>query len=178
MNITKPKVALIMGSDSDYPVLAVCIGTLQKFGIEVDVQIISAHRTPDKAADYAKNAEKNGFEVIIAAAGKAAHLPGILAAHTILPVIGIPIKTPSVEGMDALLSIVQMPPGVPVAAVALDGALNAALLAVQILSLKHVELKEDLRQYKADMARKVDEKNNELQKKLKKETGEVKYNNR
>lgn len=168
MNITKPKVALIMGSDSDYPVLAVCIGTLQKFGIEVDVQIISAHRTPDKAADYAKNAEKNGFEVIIAAAGKAAHLPGILAAHTILPVIGIPIKTPSVEGMDALLSIVQMPPGVPVAAVALDGALNAALLAVQILSLKHVELKEDLRQYKADMARKVDEKNNELQKKLKK----------
>lgn len=165
--MTKPKVALIMGSDSDYPVLAVCIGTLQNFDIEVDVQIISAHRTPDKAADYAKNAEKNRFEVIIAAAGKAAHLPGILAAHTILPVIGIPIKTPSVEGMDALLSIVQMPPGVPVAAVALDGSLNAALLAAQILSLKHAGLKDKLRQYKADMARKVDEKNNELQKKLK-----------
>lgn len=167
MNISSlPKVAVVMGSDSDYPVLEACIKTLKDFGIEVEVMVCSAHRTPDKAAEFAKTAEEKGFGVIIAAAGKAAHLPGVLAAFTILPVIGIPIKSSTMDGLDSLLSIVQMPSGIPVATVAIDGAENAALLAVQILSISSKELKSRMKEYKEELARKVEEKNKALQAKL------------
>ncbi len=161
-----PKVAVIMGSDSDFPVLKQCIKLLKEFGVETEVMVCSAHRTPDKAADFAKNAHKNGFEVIIAAAGKAAHLPGVLAAYTPLPVVGIPIKSSTMDGLDSLLSIVQMPSGIPVATVAIDGAENAALLAVQILSTAHIQLRDKIMDYKMKLARKVEEKNAALQQKL------------
>lgn len=149
------KVAVIMGSKSDYPVLEKTIQTLKAFGVEVEARVMSAHRTPELAAQFADNAEKNGIEVIIAAAGKAAHLAGVLAGHTILPVIGLPIKSSTIDGMDSLLSTVQMPGGIPVATVAINGGENAAILAVQILSLKYGELKEKLRQFKQDMLEKV-----------------------
>ncbi len=161
------KVAVIMGSDSDFPTLKSCIKLLKDFGVEVQAMVCSAHRTPDKAAEFAKNAEKNGIEVIIAAAGKAAHLPGVLAAFTTLPVIGIPIKSSTMDGLDSLLSIVQMPTGIPVATVAIDGAENAALLAVQILSGLHPELRAKMKDYKKKLVKKVEEKNNDLQEKLK-----------
>lgn len=148
-------VAVIMGSKSDYPVLEKTIQTLKAFGVEVEARVMSAHRTPELAAQFADNAEKNGIEVIIAAAGKAAHLAGVLAGHTILPVIGLPIKSSTMDGMDSLLSTVQMPGGIPVATVAINGGENAAILAVQILSLKYGELKEKLRQFKQDMLEKV-----------------------
>ena len=144
-----------MGSKSDYPVLEKTIQTLKAFGVEVEARVMSAHRTPELAAQFADNAEKNGIEVIIAAAGKAAHLAGVLAGHTILPVIGLPIKSSTMDGMDSLLSTVQMPGGIPVATVAINGGENAAILAVQILSLKYGELKEKLRQFKQDMLEKV-----------------------
>jgi 5-(carboxyamino)imidazole ribonucleotide mutase len=161
-----PKVAVIMGSDSDFPILKGSIKLLKEFGVEVEVLVCSAHRTPDKASDFAKNAEKNGIEVIIAAAGKAAHLPGVLAAYTPLPVIGIPIKSSTMDGLDSLLSIVQMPNGIPVATVAIDGADNAALLAVQILSVGYKYLREKMKDYKLKLSRKVEEKNNEIQNRL------------
>lgn len=164
-----PKAALVMGSDSDYPVLKDCIKTLKDFGVETEVLVCSAHRTPDKAARFASEAESNGIEVIIAAAGKAAHLPGVLAAYTPLPVIGVPVRSSTMDGLDSLLSIVQMPPGIPVATVAIDGAVNAALLAAQVMSGTHPELREKMRQYKAKLARKVEKKNEELQKKLREE---------
>ena len=163
----KAKIAVVMGSDSDYQIVEGCIKLVKKFGIETDVMVCSAHRTPEMASDFAKNAEKEGYGLIIAAAGKAAHLPGVLSAYTILPVIGLPIKSSTMDGLDSLLSIVQMPPGVPVATVAIDGAVNAALLAVQILSISDATLKEKLRDYKKQMANKVNEKNKNLQKKLK-----------
>lgn len=166
MNGKKPKAAVIMGSDSDFQVLKGGIKLLKNFGVETEVLVCSAHRTPDKAALFAKNAESNGIEVIIAAAGKAAHLPGVLAAYTPLPVIGVPIKSSTMDGLDSLLSIVQMPSGVPVATVAIDGAENAALLAVQILSLAHEELRDKMIQYKSALAEKVEEKNSALQKLL------------
>lgn len=167
MTIEKaPKVAVVMGSDSDFPVLKSCIRLLKDFGAEVEVLVCSAHRTPQKAAEFASNAEKNGIEVIIAAAGKAAHLPGVLAAFTPLPVIGIPVKSSTMDGLDSLLSIVQMPSGIPVATVAIDGADNAALLAVQILSGAHPVLREKMKEYKKGLAAKVEQKNAELQKKL------------
>ena len=155
-----------MGSDGDFGVMKSCIATLKKFGIEYEVRIISAHRTPYEAENFAKNAENNGFGAIIAAAGKAAHLAGVLAAYTILPVIGVPIKSSALEGLDALLSMVQMPTGIPVATVAIDGAANAALLAAQILALGDSELSEKMRQYKTDMANAVKQKDAELQGKL------------
>ena len=161
-----PKVALVMGSDSDFPVLKGCIKLLKEFGVEVEVLVCSAHRTPDMASEFAKNAEENGIEVIIAAAGKAAHLPGVLAAYTILPVIGIPIKSSTLDGLDSLLSIVQMPNGIPVATVAIDGGDNAALLAVQILSVGYRGLREKMKAYKKLLAKKVEEKNSEMQIKL------------
>lgn len=161
-----PKVAVIMGSDSDFPTLKGCLKLLKEFGVDVEVLVCSAHRTPDKASDFAKNAEANGIEVIIAAAGKAAHLPGVLAAYTPLPVIGIPIKSSTMDGMDSLLSIVQMPSGIPVATVAIDGGDNAALLAVQILSVGYKDLREKMKEYKKKLAKKVEEKNKELQAKL------------
>ncbi|NYB74913.1 5-(carboxyamino)imidazole ribonucleotide mutase [Sedimentibacter hydroxybenzoicus DSM 7310] len=161
------KVAIIMGSDSDFPVVEKGYKILKEFGVETEVRVISAHRTPDEAINFAKNADVNGYEVIIAAAGKAAHLPGVLAGCTSLPVIGVPIKSSDLEGMDALLAIVQMPPGVPVATVAINGAENAALLAVQILSVKYDELRIRFNAYKKQMAEKVMEKDKKLQEKLK-----------
>jgi len=165
----KPKVAVVMGSDSDYPVLKSCIKLLKTFGAEVEVLVCSAHRTPQKAAEFATNAEANGIEVIIAAAGKAAHLPGVLASFTPLPVIGIPIKSTTMDGLDSLLSIVQMPTGIPVATVAIDGADNAALLAIQIMSGAHPVFREKMKEYKAELARKVEEKNARLQEALEKD---------
>ena len=133
------KVALIMGSESDLPVVEKAIGRLSDFGVPCDVHVFSAHRTPVEAAQFAQSARDNGFGVIIAAAGKAAHLAGALAANTTLPVIGIPVKS-SLDGLDALLSTVQMPSGIPVATVAIDGAENAALLAVEILAVSDEQL--------------------------------------
>ncbi len=151
-----------MGSDSDLPVVRKAIDVLKKFGVLYEVSVISAHRTPEIAVEYASNAEAKGFDVIIAAAGKAAHLPGVLAAFTTLPVIGIPIKSSTLDGLDSLLSIVQMPSGIPVATVAVDGAENAGILAVQILALKYDELKEKLKQHKEEMKRTVIEKDKKI----------------
>ena len=131
MDNTAKKVAVIMGSDSDLPAVKPAIDKLKSFGVPVEAHVMSAHRTPALAADFAANARKNGFGVIIAAAGKAAHLGGVLAAHTTLPVIGIPVKSSTLDGLDALLATVQMPSGIPVATVAINGAENAAILAVQ-----------------------------------------------
>jgi 5-(carboxyamino)imidazole ribonucleotide mutase len=161
------KVAIIMGSDSDFQVVEKGYNILKDFGVEVDVRVISAHRTPDEAISFAKNAEQNGYELLIGAAGKAAHLPGVLAGCTPLPVIGIPIRSTELDGMDALLAIVQMPPGVPVATVAINGSDNAALLAVQILSVKYEDLRIKFKEYKKQMAEKVIEKDKKLNEKLK-----------
>ena len=161
-----PKVALIMGSDSDFEKLKSCVAKLKEFKIEVDVNVISAHRTPDKAAEFAKNAEKNGIEVIICAAGMAAHLAGVLAAKTTLPVIGIPCKSAQLDGMDALLATVMMPTGIPVATVAVDGAANAAILAVEMLALSDDSLAEKLENMKADMEKGVAEKDKAMQAKV------------
>lgn len=158
-----PKVAVIMGSASDMPRLEAALGRLAAFGIEADVHVISAHRTPERAAGFAKDAARNGFEVIIAAAGKAAHLPGVLAAYTTLPVIGVPMKSSFMDGLDSLLSIVQMPGGVPVASVGVDAAENAAILAVQILALKYPELTAKLEAFKAGMAQRVIEADEKLE---------------
>ena len=134
------KVGVIMGSDSDLPVVEKCINELKKYEIPTEVHVYSAHRTPEEAIEFSKNAEKNGFGVLISAAGKAAHLGGVLAANTVLPVIGIPIKASALEGVDALLSTVQMPPGIPVASVAIDGAKNAAILVVEMLAISDADL--------------------------------------
>ncbi|MCX7922202.1 MAG: 5-(carboxyamino)imidazole ribonucleotide mutase [Clostridia bacterium] len=160
------KVAVIMGSDSDFSTLKGGIKLLKEFGVKVEVMVCSAHRTPEKAAEFARNAESNGFDVIIAAAGKAAHLPGVLAAFTPLPIIGVPIKSSTMDGLDSLLSIVQMPSGIPVATVAIDGSENAALLAVQILGTAYPELREKMKEYKKKLAKKVEEKNAALQEKI------------
>ncbi|MGI6150803.1 MAG: 5-(carboxyamino)imidazole ribonucleotide mutase [Christensenellales bacterium] len=140
------KIAIIMGSDSDLPVLVPAMDVLKELGIPFCVRVISAHRTPQIAVDFAKNAAKEGFGVLIAAAGKAAHLAGVLAANTLLPVIGIPVSAPSLDGLDALLSTVQMPAGVPVATVAIDGAKNAAIVAAQILAVSDEALFEKLKE--------------------------------
>ena len=129
------EIAVIMGSKSDFEAVKPAIDVLKSFGVETDVRVISAHRTPDLAHDYAKSAEQNGVEVFICAAGKAAHLGGVIAAYTPLPVIGLPIKSSTMDGLDSLLSMVQMPSGIPVACVAINGAQNAGLLAVQMLSM-------------------------------------------
>ncbi|HHV51450.1 MAG TPA: 5-(carboxyamino)imidazole ribonucleotide mutase [Candidatus Avimonas sp.] len=160
------KVAVIMGSDSDLKVVSKAIDKLKSFGVTVEAHIMSAHRTPERAMEFASNAEKNGFGVIIAAAGKAAHLAGVLAAHTVLPVIGIPIKSSTLDGLDSLLSTVQMPSGVPVATVAIDGAENAAILAVQILALNNPDLKQKLLEMKQQMRDSVIEKDLELSKNI------------
>lgn len=162
VSLDKPKAAVIMGSDSDLPVVRKTIEVLKTFEVDFEINVISAHRTPDRAAEYAKQAEDNGFEVIIAAAGKAAHLPGVLAAFTTLPVIGIPIKSSTLDGLDSLLSIVQMPSGIPVATVAVDGAENAGLLAVQILSVKYSYLRDKLKAHKEKMKQAVMEKDKKV----------------
>ena len=138
------KVAVIMGSDSDLPIVEKCIEELKKYEIPTEVHVYSAHRTPDEAIGFAKAAERNGFGVIISAAGKAAHLGGVLAANTVLPVVGIPIKASSLDGMDALLSTVQMPPGIAVASIAIDGARNAAIFAAEILAVSDEKLRASL----------------------------------
>ncbi|HCA30127.1 MAG TPA: 5-(carboxyamino)imidazole ribonucleotide mutase [Ruminococcaceae bacterium] len=158
----KKKVAVIMGSDSDMPVVSKAIEKLKYFGVPVEAHVMSAHRTPERAISFASNAYYNGFGVIIAAAGKAAHLAGVLAAHTILPVIGIPIKSSTMGGLDSLLSTVQMPAGIPVATVAIDGAENAAILAVQMLALIDTELSDKLFKMKQDMETAVIEKDKKL----------------
>jgi len=155
-----------MGSDSDFPVVEKGYNLLKAFGVEVDIRVLSAHRTPHIAIDYAMNAEANGIELIIGAAGKAAHLPGVLAGVTPLPVIGLPIKSSTMDGLDSLLSIVQMPSGVPVATVAINGAENAALLAIQMLSIKYPELREKMKAYKREMGEKVLEKDEKLKRQL------------
>ena len=161
MDVSAPKAALIMGSDSDFEKLKGCISKLKEFKIEVDVNVISAHRTPDKAAEFSKSAEENGIEVIIAAAGMAAHLGGVLAAHTVVPVIGIPIES-TLQGMDALLATVQMPPGIPVATVGINNGTNAAILAAQILSVKYDYLKDILKAEKQRMVDGVNKKNEKV----------------
>ena len=155
------KVGILMGSDSDLPVMQDAAKILKEFGVETEVKIISAHRTPHLAAKYAEGAEGAGVEVIIAGAGGAAHLAGVLASLTPLPVIGVPIKSAALNGMDSLLSIVQMPSGVPVATVSINGAKNAGILAAQILSLKYPELRQKIKDYKDRLAKQVEEKNKE-----------------
>ena len=158
------KVGILMGSDSDLPVMKEAAEVLESFEISYEISVISAHRTPEKAMEYAKTAEERGLEVIIAGAGGAAHLPGVIAALTTLPVIGVPIKTKALDGLDSLFSIVQMPAGIPVATVAINNAKNAGLLAVHILSIKYPEIKEKLRAYREKMKKTVTEKNEKLQK--------------
>ncbi len=166
MNMRK-KVAVIMGSDSDLPVVTPAVKRLKSLEIPVEAHVMSAHRTPEQAAEFSKTARDNGFGVIIAAAGKAAHLAGILAAYTTLPVIGIPVKSSTLDGLDALLATVQMPSGIPVATVAIDGADNAAILAAQMLALSDPELMEKLAAMKQEMKAGVEKKDAALQNKLK-----------
>lgn len=159
------KVAIIMGSDSDFPTVSAAVTTLKEFNVPVEVHVMSAHRTPDAAANFSSTAKENGFGVIIAAAGMAAHLAGVLAAHTTLPVIGIPIKS-SLDGLDALLATVQMPKGIPVATVAVNGAANAALLAIEMLALADDTLADKLVEMKEDMKNGVLAKDKALQDKV------------
>lgn len=162
------KIAILMGSDSDFPVVEKALTTLDKYGVPFEVHVYSAHRTPEEARAFAMNARKNGFGAIIAAAGKAAHLAGAMAANTTLPVIGIPIKSSTLDGLDALLSTVQMPGGMPVATVAIDGAENAALLAVQILAVTDEALAEKLNSARTENAKKILEKDRILAEKYNK----------
>ena len=145
------KIAVVMGSQSDLTTLEGMIRLLKKFELDFEAKVLSAHRTPDEAAAYAKGARENGIDVIIAAAGKAAHLPGVLSAHTTLPVIGIPVKASVLDGMDALFSIVQMPTGIPVATVGINGAENAALLAIEMLAIRDEKLAGKLAEHRASM---------------------------
>ncbi len=145
------KVAIVMGSISDEPIMKNASDTLKSFGVESEVHILSAHRMPNKTKEFAEGLKKNGVGVVIAGAGKAAHLPGVIASYTTLPVIGVPIKTSDLGGMDSLLSIVQMPSGVPVACVAINGAKNAALLAVEIIALSDEGMAKKMQKFKTDM---------------------------
>ena len=156
------KVAVIMGSDSDLPVVEKAIDKLKAFEVPFEVHVYSAHRTPEEAGKFACEAQKNGFGVIIAAAGKAAHLAGALAAKSTLPVIGIPVKSSALDGMDALLSTVQMPPGIPVATVGIDGAANAALLAIEMLAIEDASLAKKLADFRKKETEKVIEKDKNL----------------
>lgn len=149
------KVGIVMGSDSDWPVVKKAAETLKKFEVDFEVRVISAHRTPEVAGEYSASAEQRGLGVIIAAAGGAAHLAGVLAGHTVLPVIGLPVAGGALNGIDALYATVQMPSGVPVATVAVNGAANAALLAVQILATGDAALRDKFRRHKVEMREKV-----------------------
>ena len=157
------KVGILMGSKSDFDVVKPAVAVLKKFGVETEVRVISAHRTPDEAHEFAANAKENGIEVIICAAGKAAHLGGVIAAFTTLPVIGLPVKTDMMGGLDSLLSIVQMPAGIPVATVGVNGGENAGLLAIQMLAIKYEELAEKLVAYKQGMREKINADDKALQ---------------
>lgn len=156
------KISIVMGSISDKEIGKKVTNILEKFEVEYEMRVISAHRTPYIAVDFAEKAEENGIEVIIAIAGKAAHLAGVLAGVTPLPVIGIPAKSSTMDGLDSLLSVVQMPKGVPVATVAIDGGENAGLLAVQMLSIKYPELRRKFKEYKVEMAESVMEMDREI----------------
>ena len=158
-----PKVGIVMGSDSDLKIMQDAVKVLRDFGVESELVVASAHRTPYKALQYAESAEKRGIEVIIAGAGAAAHLGGVLAAVTPLPVIGVPINATALNGLDALYAMVQMPSGIPVATVAINGAKNAGILAAQILSVKDPELRKQLKAYKEKMAQEVEVKNQRVQ---------------
>ena len=158
-----PKVGIIMGSDSDLAVMKMAAEVLEEFQVEYELTIVSAHRTPDRMFEYARTAAERGLEVIVAGAGGAAHLPGMVASITHLPVIGVPIKTSALNGLDSLLSIVQMPAGVPVATVAIDNARNAAILAVSILGVKYPEIAQKLRAYKDRMRKEVTDKAERLE---------------
>ena len=160
------KVGILMGSDSDLPIVEKAIDTLKQYGVPFEVHVYSAHRTPVEAKEFSANARSNGFGAIIAAAGMAAHLAGAVAANTTLPVIGIPVKSKNLDGMDALLSTVMMPSGIPVATVAIDGAANAALLAIQILAVEDASLAAKLDKARADGASKVLEKNKAIEEKF------------
>ena len=157
------KVGVIMGSQSDWQVVKKAVKVLKDFNVEVEARVISAHRTPRIAEEFAKNAEVNGFDVIIAAAGKAAHLAGVMAGNTHLPIIGVPMKTGDLGGMDSLQSTVQMPSGVPVATVAVGGAENAALLSIQMLGIKYPELKEKIKEYRRRQEKEVIEADQTLE---------------
>lgn len=162
------KVAVIMGSDSDLPVVEKAVKVLSELGVPTEVHVYSAHRTPSEAGDFSRNARENGFAAIIAAAGKAAHLAGAIAANTTLPVIGIPIKSSTLDGLDALLSTVQMPSGIPVATVTIDGAENAALLAAQIIAVEDRALEERLSARRQRATEQVLEKNRSVEEKFNK----------
>lgn len=164
--MAEARVLVVMGSDSDFPVMESCFKLLNKFGIPFEAKICSAHRSPYQAAELASTAKDQGFAVIIAAAGLAAHLPGVLAAYTILPVIGVPCKGGALQGVDALYAIVQMPTGIPVATVAIDGAGNAAILAAQILALGNESLSQKLSIYKEELEASVEQRNQRLAEKL------------
>ncbi|AXX87504.1 MULTISPECIES: 5-(carboxyamino)imidazole ribonucleotide mutase [Malaciobacter] len=161
--MSKPLVGIIMGSDSDLPVMKAAAQMCEEFGIEYEVTIVSAHRTPKRLVKYSESAEKRGLRVIIAGAGGAAHLPGMVASLTPLPVIGVPVKGSSLEGMDSLLSIVQMPGGVPVATVAINGAKNAGILAAQILGVKSKDTRKKIKEYKEKMLDEVQTKIDKLE---------------
>ncbi len=152
MSEAQPRVGIVMGSDSDWPVLKAAAEVCREFGVPFEVRVVSAHRTPDVMAEYGRTAHERGLQVIVAGAGGAAHLPGMLAAHSPLPVIGVPVPLTHLQGLDSLLSIVQMPRGVPVATVAIGGAANAGLLAIQILATSDPTLRERVLSYKADRA--------------------------
>ena len=162
----RPLVGVVMGSDSDWSVMAAASEVLSEFGVGHEVEVVSAHRTPEKMISYGRDARGRGLQVIIAGAGGAAHLPGMLAAVTPLPVIGVPVPLARLDGMDSLLSIVQMPAGVPVATVSIGGAKNAALLAIQILGVADDALVDQMTAYQADLAVQVEAKNRALQLKL------------
>lgn len=151
MKSENPKVGIIMGSDSDLPVMKEAAVILEDFGISYEIKIVSAHRTPNLMAEYGASAHKRGLKVIIAGAGGSAHLPGMIASHTPLPVIGVPVKSKSLDGLDSLFSIVQMPGGVPVATVAINGAKNAGILAAEIIATSHNDLLDKIIQYKKNL---------------------------
>ena len=160
------EIAIVMGSDSDWRIMEQANSVVVDFGLDAEVEVLSAHRTPEKMLDWAKNASNNGIKVIIAGAGGAAHLPGMIASMTSLPVIGVPVSLGNLDGMDSLLSIVQMPAGVPVATVSIDGGKNAGLLALRILAIATPELEAKLDAYRASIAEQVEIKNQSLKKSL------------
>lgn len=163
MSNKNPLIAIVMGSDSDLPIMNKAVEIIKEFGVQFEIRILSAHRVPSKLKEFIEESEKKGIKVFIAGAGLAAHLPGVIASLTSLPVIGIPLNSGALNGFDSLLSIVQMPPGVPVATVAIDGSKNAALLALQILATSNKELSKKLIKYKKEMEKAVLKKDSELQ---------------
>ena len=164
-NVTMKKIAVIMGSDSDLPVAEKAIQTLATYGVPYEVHVYSAHRTPVEAKIFSETARENGFGAIICLAGMAAHLAGAIAANTTLPVVGVPVKSTNLDGLDALLSTVQMPTGIPVATVAIDGAANAAILCIQMLAIEDAELADKLKKAREDGAAKVLQKNRAIEQK-------------